>query len=343
MRRLLFPILFLILNATAAHPQSTAPMAPIETGVDACKYAVIYNGKEFLDPDVMVGIYINIGVCEDWARKQENWQAAHNSFAALDSLYQLQTGALKSQLYAHDNAPPTCKVFLDDEAAVGNAISAGVTAKLPDSEVEKNASRAEKEFRAAFSESLERSEQAVTDLSACSDWASEHGLTVIALEVQHVADELNADDPRQIPASIENATPVCKNAESEANAVSDFVEHADDNSIMPHDVVPYFERATVVMHCAERLARSKYRDAEDHLLLAVASVNNLMVIAEGNSEAKLIHSLPPPQSNRPIIVRVESPSYQPSPSAIPPTSSPKHCSGTVTDLGGFSTIDWGCN
>jgi len=49
------------------------------------------------------------------------------------------------------------------------------------------------------------------------------------------------------------------------------------------------------VHCNEQLGRSKYRTAYEHLLLAVAEIDNLMVLADTNAQEKLIHALPPPQ------------------------------------------------
>ncbi|HEY6464759.1 MAG TPA: hypothetical protein VIY69_02130, partial [Candidatus Acidoferrales bacterium] len=86
--------------------------------------------------------------------------------------------------------------------------------------------------------------------------------------------------------------------------------------------------------CAVRLEQSKYGDAEKNLLTTVWGVAELMVTANFNSQAKLIHSLPPPQSNRPIVVNVQSP-YQ-------PTSAPNHCTGSLFSFGSSSTIDWNC-
>jgi hypothetical protein len=331
------PLVFVI--STAAYGQSAQPVVPLASGADACKYAMIYKGAALVGSQAELGIRINLGLCQDWAEKHGVWEAAHNSYVALESLYDLQSAALKDQLNSSDSPPPACKVFLDYQSAVRNAMVAGISAHLPESEVIENATSAEKNSLAGFSDSLEQREQAVRDLSACSNWASESGLTVIALEVEHLTDKLYRDDPSSIPASIENVAPVCKNAESEADAISDYVSHADDARIMPRDVESYYERATPLMHCAERLAKTSYREAYEHLLLAVMGINNLMVIADGNSEAKLIRSLPPPQSGRPIVIKVQS-SYQP---YQPNPPRPDHCTGTVFNLGSISNIDWSCH
>ncbi|HEY6466122.1 MAG TPA: hypothetical protein VIY69_09030, partial [Candidatus Acidoferrales bacterium] len=177
MRRL-FPVLLLIVIATTAHAQSGIPDVPLETGADACRYALIYNSAKYLDSDFAIGVHFNIGQCEDWATKQRNWEAAHNSFVALDSFYNLQSAALEAQLKAlrpillpYDNAPSVCKVFMDDQAAAENATRAARAAKLSDLEVSASSSRAEQDFRAGFSNSFERSEQVAKDLLTCSDWA----------------------------------------------------------------------------------------------------------------------------------------------------------------------------
>jgi hypothetical protein len=75
---------------------------------------------------------------------------------------------------------------------------------------------------------------------------------------------------------------------------------------MPRDVEPYDLRATPLLHCSEQLAKTKYRDAFEHLLMAVMGINNLMVIAEGNSDAKLIDALPPSQPGSPIVIKVQN-------------------------------------
>jgi hypothetical protein len=331
-------LVFLI--STAAYGQS-APVVPLTAGADACKYALIYKGASLLDSQARLGIWINLGLCQDWAEKHGDWQAAHNSFAALNSLYELQSTALKEQLYPQDNAPPVCKVFMDYQTVSRSAMMAGIDAHLPESEVLENVNVAEKNALAEFSDSLEQREQATKDLSDCSNWARESGLTVVALEVERLTDKLYEDDPGSIPASFEITLPVCKNAKSEADAILDFVNHTDDERIMPSDVEPYYHRATPLAHCAEQLTKTTYRIAYEDLLLAVMAVNNLMVIADGNSEAKLIHALSSQRPSSPVVIKIQN-SYPPAQSMIQPTPSPKHCSGMVTNLGSFSTVDWNC-
>jgi hypothetical protein len=333
LRRILW-ILLALLSSTAAHAQSAPPDVPLATGADACKYALIYTGANLIGSQAEIGIRINLGLCQDWAEKHGNWEATHNSYVALESLYDLQSAALKDQLYPYDGAPPVCKVFQDYQGAYRDAVMDGVAGRLSETEISEKAARARGDFLFRLDEDLEESDRAVEDLSACSKWAFDSGRTVIALRVTLLATELNVDNPGSIPGDIESEFPACKDAESEARAILDFTNHADDDSIMPRDVEPYYHRATLLTRCSAQLAKTKYRDAYEHLLRAVMGINNLMVLADSNAEAKLIHALPASQPGRPIVIKVQN-SYQ-------QDSSPDHCTGTVLNLGSISNIDWNC-
>lgn len=344
MRRLLLvPLVFLI--TTAAYGQSAPPPISLESGANACKFSdVRYAGSKWanVDSSDTATVELNIGMCEDWAMKHGNLKELHNSFLALESLHNVQSAALKEELNPRE-APPVCKVFVEYQTAIVNAISAAAAIRLPDSEVRASVSRAEKDFLAGFSDSFERSAQAVTDLSTCSRWASDQGLTVVALKVDRLADEFQ-EDPGKIPASIESEVPDCKNAESEADTILDFATHADNSTIMPSEVEPYYHRATPLVDCAERLAQTGYREAEARLLLAVAGIDNLTVIADNNSDAKLIHALSSQRPSTPVVIKIQNNnSYQPSQNTIQQTSAPTHCFGTVTDFGEMSSLDWNCN
>jgi hypothetical protein len=226
-------------------------------------------------------------------------------------------------------------VFQDYQGASYDAVKAGVAGRLSETEISEKAARARGDFLIRLDQNLEESDRAAEDLLACSKWAFDSGRTVIALRVGLLAKEINGDNAGLIPAEIESAVPACKDAESEARAISDFIDNADDDIIMPRDVEPYYERATVLTRCSVRLIKTKYRDAYEHLLLAVMGINNLMVIADGNSEAKLIRALPPAQPNRPIVIKVQN-SYEEAPSRT-------RCTGTVLNLGSSSSIDWNCH
>jgi hypothetical protein len=331
--RRLFWISLALLFSTAAYGQSTPPPhVQLANGSDACKYAVIYKGMNLVGSQAELGIRANLSLCQDWAEKHGDSEAAHNSYVALDSLNDLQSAALKDQLYPTDGAPPVCRVFLDYQAASREAIKAGVTGNLPEKEIVDSVSRAEQNFRARFASNLGESDKAVSDLYACSAWASDSHLRVIALESRQLAHQIE-EDPGSLPAGIENLAPSCKNAEAEANAILDFINHADRDRITPHDVEPYYHRATPLAHCSEQLAKTEYRGAFEHIILAVAGINNLMVLADSNGEMKLIHALPPPQPGSPIVIRVQDP-YRPS---------SNHCTGTVLNLGSISSVDWSCN
>ena len=110
-------------------------------------------------------------------------------------------------------------------------------------------------------------------------------------------------------------------------------QHVDDNRIMPSDVEPFSERATPLAKCVAQLSKTAYRNAATQLLEALVEINDLMVIAFSNSEAKLVHALPPPQPGSPIVIKVQN-SYQ---------QNSNHCTGTVLNLGSISSVDWNCN
>lgn len=333
-----FWILLGLLVSTATYGQSTEPPVPLATGADACKYAGIYDSVSLVGSQAAVAIRINLGLCHEWAEKHGDWEAAHNSFLALDSLYGLQSKALKDQLRAEDDAPAACKVFLDYQTAFRNAIMAGVTDKLSENEIIENADRAEQEFRARLSENTDENAAAIKDLFACSHWATDSHQTVIALEVRELAYQLD-EDVTAPPADVEKVAPACKNAYSEADAILEFADRREgDTRIMPSEVYAYYNRATPLSKCAVQLSRTRYRSAYEHLLLALLDINNLMVVADFNSEEKLIHALPPPQPGSPIVIKVERSYPQQSPA---PTST--HCTGTVFSFGSNSNIDWNCN
>jgi hypothetical protein len=330
-----FWILLTLLISTSARGQSAEPFVPIAAGADACRYALIYKGASLVGSQAVLGIRMNLGLCQDWAEKHGDWEAAHDSYVALESLYDLQSAALKDQLYPKDNAPSVCRVFLDYQIASRTAIMDGVSAHLPESEVGEKVARAKEDFRASFKRSTEESDKAVEDLSACFSWASNSHQTVIALEIRQLQHDLE-EDAGPLPADIEKVDPACSNASSEAKAILEFVyQHASDDRIMPSDVIAYYHRANPLAKCATQLGRTKYGNADNQLLWALFGINNLMVLADSNAQEKLIHALPPPQPGSPIVIKVQS-SYRQNPSQ-------NHCTGTVLNLGSISSVDWNCN
>ena len=60
---------------------------------------------------------------------------------------------------------------------------------------------------------------------------------------------------------------------------------------MPSDVIAYYHRANPLAKCATQLSRTKYGNADNHLLWALFGINNLMVLADSNAQEKLIHAL----------------------------------------------------
>ncbi len=328
-------ILFSLLISTATYGQSAQRSASPAGAPDACKDVEAYKDKAPEDHNDFLSVWFNTWQCHEWAEDHGNQQLLHDSFTALSGLFASEATALMDVLNSKMNAPAVCKVFQDYQSTSRDSIASSMANKLSRAGTLEKAGRAQEDFLARFKGSFEESDKARHDLFACSSWASDSHLAVIALETEQLAYELD-EDAGSLPADIEKVAPGCKNAYSEADAILEFVDqHVGDNRVMPSDVHAYYYRASPVANCSAQLAKTKYRSAYEHLLLAVLAINNLMVIAEGNSEANLIRALPPPQPNSPIVIKVQS-SYQ-------QTRTPNHCTGTVFNLGSISNIDWNCN
>ena len=311
----------------AAHQSSSQPEAP-----DACRDVEAYKDKAPEDDSRYLQISWNTWMCETWANENGNQKLAHDSFNALDKLYDHESAALETQLWSNKKAPAVCKVFQDDQKAFHDAEMAGIASKLPETAILENADRAREEFRSAFAWNDEEGLKTMSDLSACAKWAWDSHQTVIAMEVVQFRSQL-FEDPGIFPTDIEKVDPVCKNASSEANAILEFVyRHAADDRIMPSDVIAYYHRANPLAKCATQLSRTKYGNADNQLLWALFGINNLMVLADSNAQEKLIHALPPPQPGSPIVIKVQS-SYR---------QNTNHCTGTVLNLGSISSVDWNC-
>lgn len=333
--RKVFWILFALLISTATYGQSARNSADTGGPPDACRDVETYKDKAPEDDSGYLQISWNTWMCETWANENGDQRLVHDSFKALDKLYGHESMALQTELWPNKNAPTVCKVFQDDQKAFHDAVMVGIARKLPRTEILVNADHAEQDFRASFGWSDEETLKTMDDLSACANWAWNSHQTVIALKIVQFKLEL-FEDTGSFPADLEKVAPVCKNASSEADAILGFVyQHRDDDRVTPSEVYPYYHRALPLVHCNEQLGKSKYRMAYEHLLLAVAEIDNLMVLADTNAQEKLIRALPPPQPGSPIVIKVQN-SYRQNPSQ-------DHCSGTVLNLGSISTVDWNCN
>lgn len=319
-------------NGTTGQDSSQVEAAPGCIDVEAYK-----DKAPAVDYYDALQIWLNIFQCDVWAEEHADKKMLHDSFSALNHLYTQQSSALEEQLWTNKNAPASCKVFQDYQKASHDAMEASFEAKLSKTEALEKVTRAEEGFLAPFRWNGDGEEsKTVNALFDCAKWARDSNQTVIAFEVRQLVSELYEADAGSLPADIEKVAPVCKNASSEADAILEFVgKHVGDNRIMPSDVYTYFARATPVSSCAAQLAKTRYRSAYEHLLLAVLEINNLMVIADDNSEMKLIHTAPPSQPGSPIVIKIQSSSQQ--------NQKPNHCTGTVLNLGSISSVDWNCN
>ena len=330
-----FWVLFGFLISTAAYGQSAQPPASPAGAPEACNDVEAYKDNAPGDYYGSFQVSQNVLQCESWAEKHGNPKLVHDSFTAMNTLYLQGSSALEEDLGYSKDVPAACRIFQDDQKAFRDALMDGFTNKLSKTEMLEKATHATEVFRARFRWSIKERDEATHDLGGCLRWALGSHQTVIALEIRKFEDELN-EDPGALPSDIEKLTSDCKNASSEADAVLGFVtKHVGDTRIMPSDVEPYYERATPLMHCEEQLAKSTYHTAYEHLLLAVLGINNLMVLADSNGEAKLIHALRQSRSG-PIVIKVQN-------SYAERNSSQDRCTGTVLNLGSsLSSIDWSC-
>ena len=335
MRRTLWVLLSFLIS-TAAYGQSAQPPALPAGAPEACNDVETYKDNapaHYYDFDV----WQNVEQCDAWAEKDGNLKLVHDSFSAMKSLYLQEWSALDEDLGYSEKVPAACRVFQDDQKAFSDAVLASDRDKLSKTESLEKATRAQENFRARFKWSFRERDEATTDSYACVRWAFSSNRTVIAYKIGRFINELN-EDTGPLPIDIEEVAPICKNASSEADAILEFVgRHAGDTRIMPSDVEPYYERATPLMHCAERLAETSYSNVREHLLLAVGGINNLMVIADSNDETKLIRALQQSQSQSgPIVIKVQN-------SHAEQNSSQARCTGTVLNLGSsLSSINWSC-
>ncbi len=327
MRQTLWVLLSLLVS-TAAYAQSAEPPALPSGAPEACNDVETYKGKapaRYDDFDV----WQNIQKCSAWAEKEGNLKLTHDSLSAMITLYLQEWSALQEGLPRSEEVPAACGVYQDDRKVFIDAVLAGYTS-------EKNTQAIEK-FRERFKWNRREREEANKDLNVCLKWAFSANRIVVAYEIGQLEDDIN-EDLGPLPADTEEVAPICKNASSEADTILEFVgHHVGDTRIMPSDVEPYYERATPLMHCAERLAETSYSNVGEHLLLAVAGINNLMVLADSNGEAKLIRAMRQSQSQSgPIVIKVQNPYTE-------RNSNPDRCTGTVLNLGSsLSSINWSC-
>jgi len=335
LRRTLWVLLSFLIS-TAAYGQSAQPPALPADAPKACNDVETYKENAPAHDYDFPEVGWNVKQCEAWAEKRGNQKLAHDSFSAMESLYLKEESALNQELGYSEEVPAPCRVFQDDQKVERDALLAAYKDKLSEAETSEKARQATEEFRARFKWSFRERDKATTDSYACVRWAFSSNRIVIAYMIGRFINELN-EDTGPLPHNVVEKAPVCKNASSEADAILEFVhQHVGDTHLMPSDVEPYYERATPLMHCGERLAESSYRNAYEHVLLAGTAINNLMVLADSNSEAKLIRALRQSQSQSgPVVIKVQN-SYSER------RSSPDRCTGTVLDLGSFSRINWSC-
>jgi hypothetical protein len=172
-------------------------------------------------------------------------------------------------------------VFQDYQRVSRDAIRAGIESKLPETEAVDKVMRAEEDFLAPFKWSQDR--KTLSDLSDCAEWARDSHQTVIALEIRQLISELYEKDAGALPADIEKVAPVCKNADSEAQSILDFVgRHIGDDRIMPSDVIAYYDRATPLAKCAERVITDAILNRAKALGALIAANSTVRITAVSN-------------------------------------------------------------
>ncbi|MGH9781929.1 MAG: hypothetical protein ACRD33_08935 [Candidatus Acidiferrales bacterium] len=141
-----------------------------------------------------------------------------------------------------------------------------------------------------------------------------------------------------MPSDVEQKIPECKGVVALQSEADNFITHvnSDADNLMPHDVESLYHRAKELIDCGSALEKSSDRAAAAQLYLLGAGIDNLMVLADSNSEAVLIRALatpvsqprqPQPMQPQPIIIR----------------SGPRTCTGHAWGDENYRTIDWSCN
>jgi len=139
-----------------------------------------------------------------------------------------------------------------------------------------------------------------------------------------------------MPPDVERKIPQCNGALTLLSETDSFITHADADSIMPRDVEPLYHRAKELIVCGGALEKNGYQATAASLFMDAAGIDNLMVLADSNSESILERALAKPATQfrqaqpmqlQPIIIR----------------SGPRTCTGHDWGDGSFRTIDWSCN
>ena len=137
---------------------------------------------------------------------------------------------------------------------------------------------------------------------------------------------------KRMPADLEREIPKCKGIPELLSKASDFIsQHKGDTAldkIMPRDVISQQDHGKPLLDCANALSEHGYSAVAGELYFDVAAIDNLMVIADGNAEAKLSRALAiPVVQTQPIIIQYGR----------------KSCTGHVWGDENYRTINWDCN
>ncbi len=117
----------------------------------------------------------------------------------------------------------------------------------------------------------------------------------------------------------------------------DAINAANASTVTVGDVMPYENASHDLILCGAEATKHGMPGASSELFNLVAGIDELMLIADTNSEAQLLKNLSPTGPGRPIKIQIQ---VLPSPARRARPS--QSCSGTVYGEGPTKRISWSC-
>ncbi len=167
--------------------------------------------------------------------------------------------------------------------------------------------------------------------SGLSDLVGEHADLVFLFSVFHT------DLPTDLPDRMD--WPACKRVLDSRiiDRAWTFVNAANPSTVNVGDVMPYVSARHDLILCSTEATGHGMPSAAVDLLRLASAIDDLTVIAETNSEARLLKNVSPTATDRPVKIQIQ---------VLPPAghrvSPPQTCSGTVYGEGPLRTINWEC-
>lgn len=165
------------------------------------------------------------------------------------------------------------------------------------------------------------------------------GLVDLQREYTDLLFLFSALSPDLPPDLDNNAFPACRKVLDSGiiDRAWNFINATNPSTVKVGDVMPYVSASQDLILCSTEAKKHGRPGASGALLTLVAAIDELTVMAESNSEARLLKDVSPTVPDRPVKIQIQ---------VLPPpgrrVSPPQTCSGTVYGEGPVKTISWEC-